>query len=159
MAHAHPFLSQPLHLFLQLAQDVQVGLVLLGVLLQLNHTLVRGLLGNTIPYSQDCLGGQKLQLHDPTPAAPPSTCTCWVDAKEENMAKSTLLPHCPIFSRHKAMTSSLHGAKEPWHSAISAPAQAHQESWTWPQTQHRSGTQLCPEPSDWSDTPSQATSS
>lgn len=37
---AHPLLSQPLHFLLQLAQDVQVWLVLLGVLLQLNHALV-----------------------------------------------------------------------------------------------------------------------
>lgn len=40
----HPLLCQPAHLLLQLAQDVQVGLVLPGKLLQLNHTLVRSLL-------------------------------------------------------------------------------------------------------------------
>lgn len=45
MAHAHPLLRQPLHLLLQLAQNVQIRLVLLGVLLQLNYALVRGLLG------------------------------------------------------------------------------------------------------------------
>lgn len=35
-----PLLCQSLHLLLQFAQDMQVRLVLLGILLQLNHTLV-----------------------------------------------------------------------------------------------------------------------
>lgn len=84
--HAHPLLSQPLHLLLQLAQDVEVWLVLLGELLQLNHTLVRGLLGSTTPNSQNCPGDQELELNDPTPAAPLSTCTWWADAEAENVA-------------------------------------------------------------------------
>lgn len=40
MAHAHPLLRQSLHLLLQLAQNVQIRLVLLGILLQLNYALV-----------------------------------------------------------------------------------------------------------------------
>ena len=41
---SYPLLGQFRHFFLQFVQDVKVWLVLSGVLLELNHTLVRILL-------------------------------------------------------------------------------------------------------------------
>ena len=72
-ATAYPLLRQPPHLLLQLAQDVQVGLVLASELLQLDHALVRGLLRSRACWQ-----------HWPGPPLPQPTCQA---------------AGCPCFSR------------------------------------------------------------
>lgn len=72
-------------------------------------------------------GGQELELHDLTLAAHPQPEPGGLMQKQRRW-RSPCYPHCSILSRHKAMTSSLHRAKAPWHSAVSAPVQALQES-------------------------------
>lgn len=114
-ANAYPLLRQPPHLLLQLAQDVQVGLVLASELLQLDHALVRGLLRSRACWQ-----------HRPGPPLPQPTCQaagcpCFSRLRRGACASPHSLP-----ARHAPCPeASGEGGRDPtWSGGRHAPAQA-----------------------------------
>lgn len=71
--HSHPLSGQFLHFFLQFIQDMKVWLVLFGILLELDHTLVGALLQKI-----SCSKFWELCLyHEPSSSIVPSILRCF----------------------------------------------------------------------------------